>query len=395
MPGSGGELEWGSLTPRVGLTYGIGEKHATLLRASWSRFADQMGTAMFADAVTTPGASPFPFAAAQFFDLDRDGAAGPNEAQSLLLGSLDATVLDPTLEAPITDEILFGAEHAGVGCFSIGGRLWWRDYRDLLDTRPYVRDTAGLVRVATRDDYVPDTFATGSLPDGAPYSVPVFSLHPGLSLAGTQRLANGEREVELYGATVWLERRLRNRWELRAHANVRDEEAAVGQELFALDDPTDMVGLDDNSGSAFAPRSVSPDQSSVYLHSRWDYTIAGLYRAKAGIGLALLAHGREGYPLLYFEDVPTSDGLVRSVAVTDEDSPFRLQNVHVFDVRIEKELRFGGGDAGVTFSLDALNLLNWTPPTERDTRLETPTADFVREIVSPRVLRVGARIQLR
>ncbi len=49
----------------------------------------------------------------------------------------------------------------------------------------------------------------------------------------------------------------------------------------------------------------------------------------------------------------------------------------------------------MTFSLDALNLLNWTPPTERDTRLETPTADFVREIVSPRILRVGARIELR
>jgi hypothetical protein len=393
LPGTG-EVEWGSLTPRVGLTYGIGEEHATLVRASWSRFADQLGTTMFADALTAPEASSFPFAAVQFFDLDRDGVADANETQAALLGSLGGTVIDPGLDAPATDEILFGAEHAGAGCFAIGGRLWWRSYRDLLDTRPFVRDAAGAVRLATRDDYVAETMATGSLPDGTSYAKPVFALRPTLSLLGAQRLANGGREVELRGATVWLERRLRNRWELRAYGNLREESASIGPDLAALDDPTDLVGFEDNDGAAFAPESVSPDQAGVYLHSRWDYTIAGLYRARAGIGLSLLAHGREGYPLLYYENVLSSDGLMRKVAVTDEDSPIRLQNVHVFDVRLEKEIRLGG-ETGVTFSLDALNVLNWTPATERDTRLETPTANFVREIVSPRILRVGARIELR
>jgi hypothetical protein len=236
---------------------------------------------------------------------------------------------------------------------------------------------------------------TGSLPNGTDYSAPAYALDPTLSLLGTRRLANGGREIELRGATFWLERRLRNRWELRAYGNVREETSKLGPDAAALDDPTDLVGLEDNDRAAFAPESVSPDQAGVYLHGRWDYTVAGLYRARAGIGLGLLAHGREGYPLLYFEDVASSDGQVRSVAVTDEDSPLRLQNVHVFDVRLEKELRFGGSETAVTFSLDALNVLNWTPATERDTALETPTANFVREIVAPRILRVGARIELR
>ena len=137
------------------------------------------------------------------------------------------------------------------------------------------------------------------------------------------------------------------------------------------------------------------DQSGVYLHSRWDYTIAGLYRARAGIGLSFLAHGREGYPLLYFEDVLGSDGQTRSVAATDEDSPLRLDNVHQLDVRAEKELRLMGDEAAVTVSLDALNVLNRTPPLERSTRLETATTDFVREIVAPRVFRVGVRVEFR
>jgi outer membrane receptor protein involved in Fe transport len=170
----------------------------------------------------------------------------------------------------------------------------------------------------------------------------------------------------------------------------------VEEELFALEDPTDTVGLADNDDAPFAPESVFADQRGVYLHSRWDYTIAGLYRARAGIGLSILAHGREGYPLLYFEDVLGSDGQTRSVAATDEDdSPLRLDNVHQLDVRAEKELRLMGDHSAVTISLDALNILNRTPPVERSTRLETATTDFVREIVAPRVFRVGVRVEFR
>ena len=42
----GGDIgfEWKTLTPRLGLTYALGEERKTLLRASYSRFADQLGT---------------------------------------------------------------------------------------------------------------------------------------------------------------------------------------------------------------------------------------------------------------------------------------------------------------------------------------------------------------
>jgi hypothetical protein len=379
----------------VGLTYGLGERHGTLLRASWSRFADQMGSAMFEDAIARPEVSPFRFAAVRFFDLDGDGESDTTEAPTSILGTMGGTVIETNFDAPTTDEVVFGAEHAGVGCFSIGGRLTWRRYKDLLDRRPFVRDAAGEVRVARREDYRADAIATGELPKGDPYAVPVFALRPDLELLGTSRLANGDRELEYAGATVWLERRLRNRWEFRAYGNLREETEQVGPEVFAVDDPTDLVGVEDNDDAPFAPESVFADQSGVFLHSRWDYTVAGLYRARAGIGLAILFHGREGYPLLYYENVDGSDGRTRSVAVTHEDDPLRFDNIHLADVRLEKDLVAAKGRAAVTVSLDALNVFNFTPPIERMTQLETPTADFVREIVAPRILRVGLRLELR
>jgi hypothetical protein len=391
VPGASDASRWEDLVPRVGLTYALGERHATLVRASWSRFADQMSTRLAAQAISDPELAPLPFAAVRFFDRDADGRADADETQITILGSLEGTVLDPGLEAPETDEILVGAEHAGVGCFSIGGRMIWRRYRGLLEERPFVRDAAGNVRVVDRADYALDTLASGRLPDGTAYAVPVFALRSELEPLGARLLTNGQRQVEYRGATVWLERRLRNRWEFRANGNVRDEVWNAPAELLPADDPTDLVGFADNQGAPFGPESVFADQRGVYLHSRWDYSLAGIYRARAGIVLGMLVHGREGFPVLYFENVEGDDNRTRSVAVTDEDSPLRLENVHLLDVRLEKELRLG--DAALTLSVDALNLLSKTPALEREARLEIPTADFVREVVSPRTVRLGARIE--
>ncbi len=43
---AGGDIgfEWETITPRLGLTYALGAERKTLLRASYSRFADQLGT---------------------------------------------------------------------------------------------------------------------------------------------------------------------------------------------------------------------------------------------------------------------------------------------------------------------------------------------------------------
>ncbi len=271
--------------PRVGLTYGIGEKHATLLRASWSRFADQMGTAMFADAIATPGSSLLsrsPRCASSIVDGDRRGRS-QRDAVSDPPGTLGGTVLDPALEAPLTDEILFGAEHAGVGCFSIGGRLPGGGATATCSTRrPFVRDGSGAVRVATRDDYVPDTFATGSLPDGSSVLGARSSrCVPSSRSTGTQRLANGGREVELPTAP----RSGSSAACATAGSSAPTPTSATRTRRSARSSsrstiPPTRSASTTTTAPRSRPESVFADQSGVYLHSRWDYTIAGLYRAR-------------------------------------------------------------------------------------------------------------------
>ena len=376
--GAASRLEWDSRTASVRSTR---PSCAPVGRASSIRWGPRCST------MRSLGRSSLPSRSPRFASSTPTAIATPipPRHQSAILGTMGGTVIEPSLDAPLTDEVLFGAEHAGVGCFSIGGRLTWRRYRDLLDA-PAVRarwrrrgaggDPRRLLPRHRRQ--------RRSFPMGTPYAVPVFALRPELELIGTQRLANGGREVEplrrrrLAGASATQSLgvpRLRQR--------PRGDGDRSNRSCSRSTIPTDVLGLEDNDDAPFAPESVFADQSGVYLHSRWDYTIAGLYRARAGIGLSILAHGREGYPLLYFEDVLGSDGQTRSVAATDEHSPLRLDNVHQLDVRAEKELRLMGDDAAVTVSLDALNVLNRTPPLERVDAPRDPRHGFVGEIVAP------------
>ena len=92
--------------------------------------------------------------------------------------------------------------------------------------------------------------------------------------------------------------------------------------------------------------------------------------------------------------------------VVDDPTQFRLDDVHLMDMRIEKELSFK--DVGVTFGVDVFNVLNKSYVQQRQHRLAvapslttlglnpfTPYADYVTEVTSPRVIRLGVRFSLR
>ena len=89
-----------------------------------------------------------------------------------------------------------------------------------------------------------------------------------------------------------------------------------------------------------------------------------------------------------------SDGINRSVLVSPEVDTFRTDDIFTADLRIEKEFRTAG-NTSMTLSLDGFNMLDESYVLQRLRNLSSGSADNLQETLSPRVYRLGVRLNWR
>ncbi|MEM7583374.1 MAG: carboxypeptidase regulatory-like domain-containing protein [Acidobacteriota bacterium] len=404
--GIGAPIEWKSVSPRLALAYAIGGEGRSILRASYSMFASQL----YADLVSRVS----PAAAADvylgFDDRNRDDRFDLTEPHFLLAyngvdpqarfgGSPHRTarLLDPER----TEELRLSFEHSLRSGVELGIEHVSREVSGILETRRLIRDAFGQIRPARAFDYQLETVYSGILPDGSPFSAPVYGLREGVELTGGNLLLNGDREQSYQATTLRLTRHLAGQWLLRGHVTFSDWRWRLGGEFSDFDDPTNLVAADsddasislaDTNGDIVAPYTAS---ERLFLNSRWAFNIFALYqvapRQSWGFDVAANLRGREGFPLPYSVAILEENGL-REVQATERTDSFRLDDVVLLDLRLEKELRFGKLRSAV--SLDVFNVLNSDQVLERERQLTSPLADLPRETLSPRALRLGFRLIL-
>jgi carboxypeptidase family protein len=408
---------WSDVTPRLGLTYAIGAERKTLLRASFSRFADQLGTG------TAGWLNPLGGFGYRYFltsnnggpSLER-GEIGPEIAppsgnvHPFTLQPLQSFAVDPDLSAPITDELLLGVEHALLPEFLVGLNLTYRQYTNSLEAERLVFDTddpyapallGSVGRVHRASDYAERT-ATVTAPDGRAYTVHYWELAPGVSTRNGFRLENGEREQEFRGASLVLNKRLANRWMMRGNVSWQDWTWQIpdGEN----EDPTDTIGggVVDGTEVLQGSGTASGAKGNVFINSGWSYSLNGMYQIAPdrpwGFNVATNLTGREGYPLRYVRRVGRSTisdngGTGIDIPIQADPDAFRYPDIHVVDLRAEKEFTFS--DFGLTLGVDVFNALNESYVLQRQGVLARNNSDHVLEILSPRVYRVGARISFR
>jgi hypothetical protein len=427
-------FDWTEITPRLGLTYAVGAERKTLLRASYSRFADQLGTgfAIWLNPLAVNGYAYF------YTTSPTDGSANSQVVTPAeIIGGapwgfsanvnpftgalLNSNSVASDLGAPLTDELLFGVEHALLPEFVVGLNLTYRKVTDILEGELLVFDgntAAGCTadplacpafslanmnnvgRVHTANDYTSAT-RTVVRPDGSSFTYDYFFLRPGVSTRGGQLLENGDREQEYKGASLVFNKRLANRWMLRGNVSWADWEwsSVPGSEL---ENPTRTLGGGDRSGDAVLQGSGtgSGSKGGIYINSEWSYSVSGLYQIAPdrpwGFNVALNLTGRQGYPVPYFRrEFLNGQHNFASVNVQSSDGPdeFRLDDIHMVDARVEKEFTFS--DFGLTLGVDVFNAFNEATVLQRQHRLQIGTSDNVNEITSPRVIRFGARLSFR
>ncbi len=418
---------WKTWAPRVGLTYALGKDRTTLLRASYSRFADQLGTA------PANWLNPFTTNSYYYAYTTNQGDGHVTPGQVILHGGGYSANVDPTnpshflfntiakggVNAPLTDEVLLSGEHALLPEFVVGVNLTYRRQSNLLQEDLLVFDPGTAPgngyygRVATRNDFTPVS-VTATLPDGSRVPVTWWKLQPGLTTVHGYNLKNGDYQTTFKGASLTFNKRLKDRWMLRGNVSYNDwYYSKAGNRP----DPTVLLagGTTDGNyvrqGDAVLQGSgpASGNFQNVYINSKWSFAVNGMYQVAPekpwGFNVAANLTGRQGYPDPFYINVaaanlsvpnPNTGGEVVQIGAADSN---RLDNVVDLDARVEKEFTFQ--DFGLTLGVDCFNLLNESFVLQRQGAFHVSSAPvpqnagFVNEVLSPRVFRFGARLSFK
>ncbi len=414
-PGAEAPFEWETISPRVGATYALGADRKTLLRASFSRFAEQLQTGDITR-LNPLGYASFSYV---FDDADGDGYYDVGEDFDSLIplggfGGFDPAnptavtnpnETDPNLDPETTDEILFGVEHAFLPEFVVGLDFTWRNTQDILETRQFVNANGTRRLVNSSTDYEFDTTVCSNgttipnLPDGTPWCADYYAFADGVTPAGGTLLTNGDREVQYQGASLTATKRLANRWMARGYINYGEAEWDVPASFQQFDDPTRSSSAGDVDGRLFTVQSAASGPfTDVLVQSSWSANLNGMYQVAPdrpwGFNVAGNLFAREGYPLPYEYARVGSDGVTHTAAATSELDSIRTDDLTVVDLRLEKDMRFSDNLSGI-LSLDAFNITNENTVLQRDRSLQAPTANFVNQTLSPRIYRLGFRLNWR
>jgi hypothetical protein len=408
-------FDWSTISPRLGLTYALGADRRTLARASFSQFQTQMSAGEFSFL------GPNINGREAYFFWYHGPTPAPPQPGELELWFIDpprdpsfvANTVDPNLRPTRTDEVILALEHALLPEFVVGASVTWREENNMLVSSRYVVD-GGVRRIHQVGDYVLNGHIVTTLPDGTSVTEPVFRLRPDLALdpqRGVHR-RNSDTGREYMGVTLSFNKRLSNRWMARGHFTWNDWTWDIPSH--ERQDPTRFVNAQDGD-QVLVQSAGSGLRSEVWINSRWQLNIAGMYQVAPdrpwGFNIAGDLFGRQGFAVPYrltTTNVHTQDFISRTVLLAPSNTSFRSDDIYNLSLRVEKPFDFG--DWGVTVGVDAFNVLNTNVPIQRgglvagtyvpvDGRdpiaIPGSQGDWVRETVAPRIFRIGARITYR
>jgi len=429
---------WNNFTPRLGLTYALGKDRKTLVRASYSRYADQLGVALASALNPTTGQDYYYFLTPQI---------GPTTPTNLSPGfGYEGTVNPATglpfvdrgnaiasnFSAPLTDEVLASVEHAILPELVVGLNLTYRHLSNLIPSEGVGGAAGDLLvydvpitaacptgcaddpstlngsvgRPATASDYIPVTTSV-TLPNGKTGNVTYYILKPGVVTHDGTILTNGSQTSNYEGASLTFNKRLSNHWMMRGNFTVSNWTAGGDNGLV---DPTDYLGSGNRNGDAIVVQSAgSGPKNYVFINSKYSYNLNGMYQVAPdrpwGFNLAGNFTGRQGYALPYYVNsgslsgVPTSNNTnqyagspTENILIGRPDAQ-RLPWLDDFDARIEKEFTFQ--DFGLTLGVDCFNVFNSSTILQTVDRAQIGSSGDIYEILAPRIYRFGVRLSFR
>jgi len=392
-----------AVTPRIGLAYALDDSRKTLFRASYATFVSQMN-ATAGNFLSTIGLRGVYFY--NVTDLNGNKVVDPAEIAGRTCNddlanagecnwygfSIDnpGNVAEPIHKVgdysiPLTHEVQFGIDRELMPNFGVSGTFTWRRFTGFNWRNNGVRGS---------DYEVIDTL-TGSDPAIGNFSVPVYGVRADRipeDRAATTYTSREDYWQRYLGFELAATKRLSNRWMARFGFSTNDHREYFDS-LQAITDPTAGPTNPNKDGGTVVRQSGGSGKSGIYqVLPKYQFIATGLYQAGWGINLAANMVTRQGFAVPYNRTrVPTADPLAatKTVLLVGEVDEQRLPTVTSLDFRVGKEVAIRR--ARINVDLDIFNILNQSTVLGREYDFRLTTFNNVREIMNPRVLRLGLR----
>lgn len=157
----------------------------------------------------------------------------------------------------------------------------------------------------------------------------------------------------------------------------------------AVQDPTPTETEPLVDAGMVAVRAGGLGRGDVFVNARASAGATVQVSLPKGFRAAAVVHARDGFPIPYFQVASTGDPTAgsKNVLVAPTLDRHRLPTLVLVDARLERGIGWRGHR--FTLGLDAFNLLNAATTLQVARDVELPVFSRPREIVRPRLLRLG------
>ena len=389
-------IAWKNISPRAGVSYDLTGNAENVLKFNYSRYVNQLGSGGF-------GATYNPVRTIEldwpWTDLNGDKVVQANEidmrgAPAFATsgydynnpGKLTTTgTIDKNLSAPVTNEYLVTFDKQLGREFAISASYIYRKYTNFtITSRP------GL----TASDWTEKTYTPNcsSAPAGAS-CVPVQYFAPNFQLPVATVVVNQPDFYRTYkGFELAFRKRMSRAWQVNGSYSYSvapqfyPTPASYGPQAWS--DPTNVAKY---NGATYAQESTSSGLDNVFVQTPWIFRLSGSYTTPLWkINVAGFYNARGGYPFLQAVQTGSRGNGAGAVAVLlDQIGETRLPTFQQMDFRVDKPFTFG--PTRIVASMDVFNLFNDNTILAKSRNQNASSANVIKNILSPRVIRFGAR----
>jgi hypothetical protein len=380
------------ISPRVSLTYDITGDGKNVVKASFARYGGQSGNSLASFQWTVGWREIDVYWDDKNGDLKLDWGEWSEDPADWLWWGIDEkdpyatdspNTFDPDYNSPMLTEITVAFEKALGDDIAVALNLFYKKTTNLTWSRGYFVDkAAGIYELETAANwYMAGTYV---FQDGS--SKPWYERYARPN--ATYRTNYSSDRYNLYKAIQFVfSKKLAGGWMLDASFTYSDWKRHY--------DPSqeyDHTNLDFYQDAVVAPASGGSGVTGIYVNSRWQFKLSGLYQLPWGINITGVFQAREGYIVPYHELFYRGSGLswTNMYEAGKKMGDDRLPTFWMLNLGLEKTFKISDTTTCTLF-VDGYNITNNAIELKVEPLIGSAKGEIQR-ILNPGLFQFGVRV---